>query len=408
MFRKRNPEPAPIMYNPADPHGVFPPIGTTLPSPYYQPSRPAPMPVIKPRRSGSKVWFKRIFITLLVAGLAAGVYVGGTFLINASRAFDGNLFGLLQNDKLEGEDVGRVNILVAGNSSDDVGHSGAELTDSIMIVSIDTENKRAFTMSVPRDLWVEIPGNGHSRINEVYQDGEEDGFSEPGYAEGGMGLLQKVIGQNFGLEFHYYALVNYTAFREAVNAVGGIDVNIQSDDPRGLYDPNRDWTKPRYAPLVKLPNGPNHLDGQEALNLARARGSAAGSYGYAQSDYTRTAHQRLMLVALKDKASSAGVALNPVRIASLLDSFGNNVKTDFETREVRRLFDLSKEIPNDKIASVGLNDVDGESLLTACRYSCRGQSALVPAAGLDDYSEVRAYIEKLLTPPPAPAQNTQQ
>jgi LCP family protein required for cell wall assembly len=294
---------------------------------------------------------------------------------------------------------------VAGNSADDVGHNGAELTDSIMIISIDTKNKRAFTMSVPRDLWVDIPNNGHAKINEVYQDGEEDGFSQTGYAEGGMGLLQKVIGENFGMSFQYYALVNYTAFKDAVDAVGGIDVNIQSEDSRGLYDPSRDWTGPRGTPLVKLPNGANHLTGQQALNLARARGNAYGAYGYGNSDFTRTANQRLMLVALKEKSGSAGVALNPIKLASLMDSFGNNVVTDFKTTELRRLLDLSKQIPSGSIVSAGLNDIDGngKNLLKSCQYSCRGQSALVPATGLDDYTDIQAYVETLLAPPPAPA-----
>ncbi|MDB5181839.1 MAG: hypothetical protein JWP13_602 [Candidatus Saccharibacteria bacterium] len=403
MFKKTK---QPHQVNPTNPEAAaFPAIGSTLPNPYYNGTVAAvSTPVDKLPKHSWKLWLKRSLITLLMVALAAGLFVGVKFLINASKAFDGNLFGLFQDDKLRGEDEGRVNILLAGNSADDPGHGGAQLTDSLMILSLDTKNNTAFMMSIPRDLYVEIPGNGYAKINEVYVDGEEDGFNEAGYPEGGMGLLEKVVGQNFGLELHYYALINYTALKEAVDAVGGIDVNIQSDDSRGLYDPSRDWTKSFRAPIVKLPNGVNHLDGQEALNLARARGNAAGSYGYGQSDFTRTANQRLMIVALKDKAASTGVALNPIKIASLLDSFGNNVNTDFKTTEVRRLYDLSKLIPNDKITSVGLNDVDGKNLLMSYRTRS-GQSALVPAAGIDDYDDIQTYIEKLTTPPPAPTTN---
>lgn len=408
MFKKRKSPTSPAAYDPAvnAEAAAFPPLGTTLPSPYYAHAMPAAASAkpVQPVRLGWKVWFKRFLLALLALGLLAGIFIGGKFLINAGKAFDGNLFGLFRNDKLRGEDEGRVNILLAGNSSDDQGHSGAELTDSLMVVSIDTKNDTAFMMSIPRDLYVDIPGNGYAKINEVYADGEKEKFSETGYPDGGMGLLSKVVSQNFGLELHYYSLVNYTAFREAVDAVGGIEVNIQSSDQRGLYDPSRDWTKPYRAPLVKLPNGLNHLDGQEALNLARARGNAAGSYGYAQSDFTRTTNQRLMMVALKEKAATAGVVANPVRIASLLDSFGNNVTTDFKTNEVRRLYDISKKIPGDKITSVGLNDVDGKNLLMSYRTRS-GQSALVPAAGLDDYSDIQAYLNELMAPPPSPAKN---
>lgn len=407
MFKNRKQQSGAIAQNPqiAAEAAAFPAIGTTLPHPYYQPNASiAAQPVVVPRKRGFKVWAKRVFITLLVVAVAAGAFVGGKFLINASKAFNGNLFGLLQNDKLRGEDTGRVNILVAGNSADDPGHSGADLTDSIMLLSLDTTNNRAFMMSIPRDLWVDSPTGGYTKINAVYKFGQDEEFSESGYPDGGMGALEKVVGENLGIPIHYYALINYTAFRQAVDAVGGIDVNIQSTDPRGLYDPSRDWTGPRGTPLVRLPNGVNSLDGQEALNLARARGDAYGSYGYAQSDYTRTANQRLMIVALKDKAAGTGTALNPIKIASLLDSFGSNVTTDFKTTEVRRLYDLSKKIPSDKIISVGLNNVNGKNLLMGYRAP-GGQSAIIPAAGRDDYSDIQAYIQTLMAPPPAPAES---
>lgn len=393
------------MYDPLQAQAdAFPPIGTTLPHPYYQPAYAAAShatPVVVPKKRGWKVWVKRIFLTILTIALLAGIFVGAKFLINAGRAFDGNLFGLLQNDELKGESEGRVNILIAGNSADDPGHGGAQLTDSLMIVSIDTENDRAFLMSIPRDLYVDIPGNGYAKINEVYMHGEEDEFSEAGYPDGGMGMLEKVVSQNFGMEIHYYALINYTAFKEAVDAVGGIDVTIDSDDPRGLYDAM--ISRADGGPL-RLKNGPQTLDGQTALNLARARGSGV-NYGFGRSDYTRSEHQRMMMVALKEKATSAGVISNPIRIASLLDSFGNNVVTDFETNEVRRLYDIAKKIPGPSITSVGLNDVDGKNLLTSYRTR-GGQSALVPRAGVDDYTEIQALITKLTTPPqvPAPAQ----
>lgn len=384
---------------------AFPAIGATLPNPYYGSAATISAPGLSapPKNKGRlvKTWLKRFAILVLILVLLSGILVGGSFLVNAGKTFRGSLFGLLQNNRLRGEDAGRVNILLAGNSADDAGHSGAELTDSIMILSIDTKDNTAFMMSIPRDLYVDIPGHGFAKINEAYPDGENDHFSEDGYPDGGMGLLDKVITQDLGLELHYYALIDYSAFRDAVNAVGGIDVNIQSTDPRGLYDPSRDWTKPYRAPLVKLSNGPHHLDGQEALNLARARGDTYGSYGYDQADYTRTANQRMMLVALKAKATSASVALNPIKIASLLDSFGNNVSTDFQTTEVRRLADIAKKIPDSSITSVGLNDVNGKSLLRG--YTTRsGQSALVPAAGIDDYTAIQEYISQLTTPPATP------
>lgn len=389
---------------------AFPTIGTTLPNPYYGSyggsTAAQPITQASQKKRGAKVWIKRFFLVVLTLVLLSGIFVGGKFLVNAGKSFKGSLFGLLQNNHLKGEDQGRVNILLAGNSADDPGHNGANLTDSIMIISINTRNNTAFLMSVPRDLYVDIPDHGYAKINEAYPDGQNDSFSESGYPNGGMGLLQKVVTENFGVDINYYALVDYTALKQGVDAVGGIDVTIQSTDPRGLYDPSRDWSQPKFTPLAKLSNGQHHLTGQEALDLARARGEAYGSYGF-NSDYTRTANQRMMMVALKDKATSAGVALNPIRIASLLDSFGNNVQTNFKTNEVHRLFDIAKKIPSNQITSVGLNDVNGKSLLKG--YTTRsGQSALVPAAGINDYSNIQNYLDTLMNPPQTPTATQSQ
>ncbi|HEY5668270.1 MAG TPA: LCP family protein [Candidatus Saccharimonadales bacterium] len=346
-----------------------------------------------PLKSRIKKWSKRLLLVLLAIVLLAGLWVGGKFLINEVKIFGWRgLVDSLKTTKLRGEDGGRVNILLAGNSADDPGHGGAELTDSIMLVSLNVKDKTGFILSIPRDLYVDIPGYGYAKINEAYQDGKRDNFSESGYAAGGMGLLEKTVSEHFGVGIQYCALVNYTALEQSVSAVDGIDVDIQSSDPRGLYDPSPDL-KTRL-PLVKLPNGVVHLDGRAALNLARARGDSWRSYGYINSDFTRTENQRKILLALKDKAGSMSTLSNPVKLGQLLDAMGNNVQTDLKASEVRRLYDLSKQIPSNKVQSVSLNSADGKNLLESTYY--HSQSVLVPAAGLDDFSQIKAFLDSLL------------
>lgn len=346
------------------------------------------------RKARRKKIKKRVVIGLVAIVLLAGLWVGWKFVSNSAKIFGwDDIWWLFSKTKLKGEDEGHVNILLAGNSSDDAGHGGANLTDSIMILSINTKENTAFMMSVPRDLYVNVPDHGYAKINEAYQDGESSKFKESGYAEGGMGMLQKVVSQNFGLDFQYHALVNYGALRDAVNAVGGITVNVSSTDPRGLYDPSRDLITGKA--LVNLPNGPQKLDGHQALNLARARGNAYGSYGFARSDFDRTKHQQQILLALKEKASSAGTLSNPVKIGQLFDSLGNNVKTDMSLAEVKRLYEITKKIPSSDIASATLNDGKEIELLQSYRTRT-GQSALVPKAGVDDYSAIQTYVKELL------------
>ena len=373
----------------------YPGVGMTLRS--YGNRAPAPGLIAakaKPRESLWKRWrLKRVVIILLIVFFLIGGWLGGKVLYNTHKLFGGNFFSILQTTKLKGEDSGRVNILLAGNSADDVGHDGAQLTDSIMIISIDTKHNKAFLLSVPRDLWVNIGNYGHRKINEAYVIGENEHFNDNGFPAGGMGQLQQVIEENLGLTINYYALVNYNAFRDAVNAVGGIDVTIKSPDPRGLYDPSIDYAT--NGPLVnKLTNGTHHLNGAQALNLARARGDNYRAYGFTQADFDRTEHQRQMLVALKSKAVSAGVITNPARLSSLSDAIGSNVKTNLSLSEVHRLYDLTKGIDGANISSISLNDANGKNLL-ANYQSPQGESALVPAAGLDDFSAIQQLIKQL-------------
>ncbi len=341
-----------------------------------------------------------ILILLLVAGMGYGGWVGYEFADNAVRVFGwGGLFSLFFPTHLKGENTGRVNILIAGNSADDPGHQGASLTDSIMLVSINTKNHTAYMLSIPRDLYVHIPGFGYAKINEAYPDGQSENFSQPGYAAGGMGLLEEVISQKFGVLIDYYALINYAAVRDAVNAVGGITVTINSPDGE-LYDPNRDFVT--GGPLVNLTNGGHTLNGEQALDLARARGDPSQygvPIGFEQYDFQRTADQRMMLVALERKAMTLGVIANPIRMGKLFDTMGNNVQTDLSLGNVRRLYTIMKKIPAASIQSASLNQANyngqkGVDLLTNY-YTPSREDALIPATGINDYTQIDAYVQAL-------------
>ncbi len=356
----------------------FPSVGMTLSS--YQKAQTAPQPVEaakKPRlikRLFKKITIKRTIITLIILILAAGGYYGGKFAYDLHKAFGGSIFDLLHTAKLNGEDQGRVNILLAGDSADDPNHQGADLTDSIMVVSLDTRNNTGWELSIPRDLWVDSSNDSYEKINAIYE-------------QNGMTGLEKMVSQKLNIPIDYYALIDYTAFRDAVNAVGGITIDIQSDNPYGLYD---------AFTHLKLPNGEVTLDGQQALDLARARGDdSAGdiSYGFPDGDFDRTEHQRQMLIALEEKATQTSVLANPSKLGSLFDAIGNNVKTDLNLSDVRRLYQLSKLIPQSKIKSLSLNNDNGQSLLSDYE-SYDGESALIPSAGMNNYSDIQAFVAK--------------
>ena len=366
-------------------------VSRTLPDLRYQQPLPRsnPAAIPKPKKGfGWKKLFKRLFLTLFLVALGIGGWLGYKTIRNTNK-LGTNLWSIFDNGKLKGEDRGRINILLAGDSADDPGHDGANLTDSIMLISINPNNKTAFLMSIPGDLYVNIPGNGYAKINAANVYGDSSKFSESGYPNGGMGLLEKTVSQKLNIPIDYYALINYTAFKDTVNAVGGVTITINSISKYGVYDP--------YTNL-RLPNGTQHINGTTALSLARSRGDGPGSYGVV-SDFDRAQYQRNILLALKDKATSAGVLANPVKVSSLLDAVGNNVKTDLSLGNVRRLSSLTKNIQNANIQSVSLNNVNGKNLLMNYR-TYDGQSALIPAAGLSDYSQIQTLLDTLFAATP--------
>ena len=362
------------------------PSETNTPAPAATVKSPKPL---KPKKKRSKV--KTFLKVLGVLVLCAGLFFGGKVLYNVAK-MTGNknpfaLLGALHRAPLKNEN-GRVNILVAGNSADDAGHNGASLTDSIMLLSVDTKKNSGMMLSIPRDLWVSIPREGHSKINAAY-------------TYGGMDTLSGVVEDTLGLPVHYTALVNYTAFKELVDAIGGITITINSKDPRGIYDSSLDWTSRRCCALAKYPNGSVKLDGKQALNLARARGEGAGSYGFPQADFTRTEHQRMMLMAIAEKAKSNSTLINPMKLSSMFDAIGNNVSTDLKIDEINSLYSYAKEIPLDEIDSYNINTLKGGDTTMLANYRTpNGQSALIPAAGVDNFEDIATQLQRIFNATP--------
>jgi len=352
-----------------------------------------PVKPAKRRWRPSKKFFKRLAIAILLIIVAIGLFVGIKAFIASSRVFNGNIFDLLgSGQQLKTDQYGRSNILVFGTSEDDPGHEAGELTDSIMIISLDQKNKNAAMVSIPRDLWVKYgkacPAGYEGRINAVYECSSDSGASQ----QAGANELKRIVGESFGLDIQYYAQVNYTVVRQVVDAVGGITVNIESEDPRGILDRNFDWKCNYQCYYVKWPNGPAQLDGEHALALARAR-NAAGGYGLPNANFDREKNQQKIITALKEKATSAGTLSNPAAVTGIIDALGDNVRTNFSGGEVKTLINLAKDIPSDKIKSISLVEQNDPVVTTG---NVSGQSIVRPAAGLYDFSEIQSYIRQKL------------
>lgn len=363
---------------------------------------------------------RTIIVLVIIAILAVAAFVLIKGLLATTAIFKGNIFDVFQNQPLKQDANGRSNILVFGTSEDDgPDHGGASLTDSIMVVSVNQKKKDAYMVSIPRDLYVQYGqacNSGYAgKVNEVYSCNFDHGKNEPAGAD----ALRKMVGKVTGLDIQYYAHVNYTVVRQAVAAVGGVTVSIEgSGGAPGIMDSNFNWKcgegsvglaeqKRRCPPngnFIEFKNGPANLNAEQALYLAQARGDRAydaygrpGSYGLVRGNFDRELNQQKIIRSLREKAASAGTLTNISKVTSLIDALGNNLRTNFETKEIRTVADLGSSIPTDKIKTINLNK-DGEAVVTTGQV---GAASIVrPVAGLYDYSGIASYIKKQLTSDP--------
>ena len=352
----------------------------------------------KPRKKVSKGKIvKWIVIVIILAILGVVGYLAVKAFLAGGKVFTGNPLDIITTKtRLAEDDNGRTNILIFGTSGytmDEDAWDGAMLTDSIMVVSLDQDNNDAYMMSLPRDLYVRnncpALGKTSGKLNEVFYCAYTTDKDE---VAGAKALMAK-SGEILGLDIQYYIHADWTALVQAIDAVGGVDVTIESDDPRGIYDSSTG---------IKYANGEvAHLDGEKALALARARNHNYGDYGLAGGNYDREKNQQKILAAFQQKAMSAGTLLNPVAVNNLIDSLGNNLITSFETGHVQTLIDIASNLQADHIKQlpfVGRDD-GGPNLIAT--YAPNGTYlGEAPVAGVYDYSEIQAYVAQNLSSDP--------
>lgn len=288
--------------------------------------------------------------------------------------------------KLKGEGDGRVNILLLGKGGD--GHDGPDLTDTILIASIDPVQKQAALLSIPRDLWVSPDGFGSMKINAVYANAKYAALNRKATAKdaetAGFNAIEKEIQEDIGIPIHYHVMVDFAGFEQAINTVGGVDINVDAAGTvrETLWD---ELTRKNYTLDVR--EGNQHFDGQRALYYARSRHTSP------RGDFDRTERQRKLILALKEKVLSLGTFANPLKISQLIDAFGNHVQANMTTKEVTRLYDIGKNINPSSVMSVGLADPPNNYVTTD---NINGISIVRPRAGLTDFSEIQSYVRNAL------------
>lgn len=211
------------------------------------------------------------------------LYGPGGILEASSAGSEGGLLGDGQSMIIEPWDgKERFNVLVMGMDRRP-GESGSGYrTDTMILVSLDPVNQRVGMMSIPRDLYVDIPGYGLDRINTAYANGE---LAEPG---GGPQLAMQTVQYNFGIPVNDYVIVDFSTFIDVIDLIGGIDVYVREPINDPLYPDMNYGYDPFYVAA-----GWQHLDGQTALKYARSRHNS--------DDIDRQRRQQDVIYAMRDR-----------------------------------------------------------------------------------------------------------
>ncbi len=297
------------------------------------------------RRTGPAGWLGIvgvIVIGLVVAVPHLAVYRYGSLVDDTFKSmFSGAILGATDDPRgaqaPTPADDERINVLLVG--IDSRGDYTADLTDTMMVASIDPVGHTVSLVSIPRDLVSTPLGNGDvfgPKINSLYAYAQAHPDEFPA---GGMRTLQNALGALLEIPIQYYARVDFKGFVDIVDAVGGVDIVA----PRSFDDPTYP-KRGRGERGFSITAGPHHLDGKDALAYARSR-KALG-----ESDFTRQARQQQILVALKAQATKGGSLL--FQLPDLLAAVGRTIHTDVPIERLPDLASIIDEVGRDGITSV--------------------------------------------------------
>ena len=337
------------------------------------------------------LWAKIVMIILsvILVLIIAAITLVYMLLSHSTAVFKGNPMDILISSELKKDENGQTNFLIFGTSEDAKGHGGQELTDSILVASINQEYKTAKVFSVPRDLWVNysVPGSepmsctvgDRGKINATYLCALEEyknSMSVSNAKDAASLYFAKKISEVTGLSMHYYVAADWSAVKMIVDKIGGIDVDVYADDEDGIHDScqNIDLKKGMYY----------NMNGDLAMKLARARNAACapGDYGLSRSNFDREINQQRVMNAIKNKVSNIGILMNPGQAMSIIDGLGDNLRTNIVMSEVRTLIDFGTKLEGG-IQPISTVDQFGTGRI--------GLSSVVIPAGASTYSEGSLY-----------------
>lgn len=272
----------------------------------------------------------------------------------------------------------RITFLLLGIRGEDDPWGGL-LTDAVMLASVEKNTGEISLISVPRDLFLTIPdAKIRTKINAAYALGVENGGSKMG-----LSYAKNTVEWVTGVHIDHVALIDFVAFDELIEVVGGVDVYLSQP-----FIETSQWGCDQNGgrcQTFSLPAGINHLEGENALYYVRSR--------YSSSDFDRARREQQVLVALAKKATSLGIILNPVKVFNILDILGSHVKTDMSLGEMKDMLSIARDFSFDEnnIHRAQLDNSPDGYLVSSLVQS---QYVLLPKGG--DFDSIRSFVRDSL------------
>lgn len=341
-------------------------------------------PVSKLRKTITAILL--IIVLAIIGGITWLVFWGNDIIAKITGG-QGNVLDLIKfieptYERLKTDENGRTNILAFGtsgyNMAGDEGngvHAGAQLTDSIMAISLNQDTGDIAMLSLPRDLKASPTCTATGKINEVYwcNGGSGDATTEE-EAAAAQALMYEV-GDILSIDFQYFAHLNWGSLIQIVDILDGITITLDE----GIYDYY--WTGAVYEPGVEYT-----LNGEQALGLARARHGTVGG------DFSRGASQQKILVGIKRRITEKDLSL--IDLVNLASTLGDNIRTNFSLDEMKSLANLSYDFDFDSMRQISLYP---DYMTTG---NINGISYVLPRGGAGYYDSIHEFVAKMLSNDP--------
>ena len=279
------------------------------------------------------------------------------------------------------DEMYRTNILLVGTGGGD--HDAPDLTDSMIVASYNHNTKIGSMLSIPRDLYVKIPGYGSNRINKIYEN------LKPEYGnEKALEILCDTAEKVAGIDIHYYLKVDFASFKNTVDILDGVDIDVK----KSIYDESYPDDNNGFE-VFQIDTGLQHMDGEMALKYARSRHST--------SDFDRAQRQQQIIVAIKEKATDKKLLTSPIKLKKLWDTFNEHVETNMSFTEMAAFARIAKNFDTSQIVSKVLRDIEiaqeGGFLYTPEREFYGGAFVLRPWG--ETYEDIHKYTSMIFDTP---------